>query len=128
MIENYSQKFLVPNNQVQRYSSKVYFYFFHHIAIDYNIEVRTGNQQIQPFDSSVYIQIYGIATATPKLFLESKYESFTKDSIAKFNISSNNVGEVRNRKTNLLFSIPCFFRYKKLLSDMKILVQLMIGI
>lgn len=96
------------------------------IAADYNIEIRTGSEQIEPFDSPVYIQIYGTITTTPKLFLESKY---AKDTIEKFNISSNNVGEVR--KTNLLFSNsipPVFLRYKKSLLDMKISVQLMIGI
>ncbi len=64
------------------------------IAAEYNIEVRTGDEQIEPLDSPVYIQIYGTTTTTPKLFLESKHASFTKDSIAKFNLSSNHVGEV----------------------------------
>jgi len=50
------------------------------------------------------MQIFGTITTTPKLFLESKYASFTKDSIAKFNISSNNVGEVKTI-TNISFLI-----------------------
>jgi hypothetical protein len=70
--------------------------FFFIIAVEYNIEVRTGDEQIEPLDSPVYIQIYGTTTTTPKLFLESKHPSFTKDSIAKFNLSSNYVGEVIN--------------------------------
>jgi hypothetical protein len=41
------------------------------------------------------MQIYGTTTTTPKLFLESKNASFTKNSISKFSISSNNVGEVK---------------------------------
>jgi hypothetical protein len=54
------------------------------------------------------MQIFGTITTTPKLFLESKYASFTKDSIAKFNISSNNVGEVKTI-TKISFSILSFF-------------------
>jgi hypothetical protein len=46
-------------------------------------------------DSPVYMQIYGTTTTTPKLFLESKNVSFTKNSTSKFSISSNNVGEVK---------------------------------
>jgi hypothetical protein len=63
--------------------------------MNYHIEIRTGNEQIEPLNSPVYMQIYGITATTPKLFLESKYASFMKDSIAKFNISSNNVGDIK---------------------------------
>jgi len=41
------------------------------------------------------MQIYGTTTTTPKLFLEAKNVSFTKNSTSKFSISSNNVGEVK---------------------------------
>jgi hypothetical protein len=75
--------------------------------MDYNIDIQTGSEQIEPLDSPVYIQIYGTTTNTPKLFLES---SFTKNSTVKFNISSNNVGEVR--RINLYFQIEfVFFRF-----------------
>ena len=60
----------------------------------YNIEIQTGDEQVETLDSPVYVQIYGSTTTTPKLFLESKTASFTKNSTSKFTISSNNVGEV----------------------------------
>lgn len=60
----------------------------------YNIEVQTGEEQVEPLDSPVYVQIFGTTTTTPKLFLESKTASFTKDTTSKFTLSSNNVGEV----------------------------------
>jgi len=129
MIGKYQLNFLVQNNQVWISSKERYFIFISFIiAADYNIEIQTGSEQIQPLDSPVYMQIFGTITTTPKLFLESKYASFTKDSIAKFNISSNNVGEVKNNYKNFLFDFEFFFRFKKSLLDMKILVQLMIGI
>ncbi len=65
------------------------------VAVIYNIEVQTGDEQVETLDSPVYMQIYGTTTTTPKLFLESKNTSFTKNSISKFSISSNNVGEVK---------------------------------
>jgi hypothetical protein len=72
----------------------------------YNIEVETGDEQVEQLDSPVYMQIYGTTTTTPKLFLESKTASFTKNSIAKFSISSNNVGEVKlvYQKTKEIFN------------------------
>lgn len=60
----------------------------------YNVEVQTGDEQIEALDSPVYMQIFGTTTTTPKLFLESKKASFTKNSTSKFIVSSNNVGEV----------------------------------
>ncbi|CAF1409527.1 unnamed protein product [Adineta ricciae] len=63
-------------------------------AVFYDIEVETGEQQVETLDSPVYIQVYGATTATPKLFLEAKNAAFKKDSISKFNVSSNNVGEI----------------------------------
>lgn len=70
-------------------------FFFFSIAVLYNIEVQTGDEQIETLDSPVYMQIYGTTTTTPKFFLESKNPSFTKGSTSKFSISSNNVGEVK---------------------------------
>ncbi|CAF2907936.1 unnamed protein product [Rotaria sp. Silwood2] len=64
-------------------------------AVMYNIEIQTGDEQIEPLDSPVYAQVYGTTTATPKLFLDSKNTSFSKDSISKFTIASNNVGEIQ---------------------------------
>jgi len=61
----------------------------------YNIEVETGDEQVEQLDSPVYMQIYGTTTTTPKFFLESKNPSFTKNSLSKFSISTNNVGEVK---------------------------------
>ncbi|CAF1064509.1 unnamed protein product [Rotaria sordida] len=61
----------------------------------YNVEVQTGSEQIEPLDSPVYIQIHGTTTRTPKIFLEPKDASFTKDSTVNFDISSNNVGEIQ---------------------------------
>ena len=72
----------------------MYDYYFFLIAVMYNVEIQTGDEQIEPLDSPVYIQIYGTTTITPKLYLESKNPSFTKDSKSKFTVSSNNVGEV----------------------------------
>ncbi|CAF0923501.1 unnamed protein product [Adineta ricciae] len=63
-------------------------------AVNYNIEVYTGSEQTEPLDSPVYIQIFGTVSTTPKIFLESKNSSFTKDSQAKFNVDSNNVGQI----------------------------------
>ncbi|CAF4351547.1 unnamed protein product, partial [Adineta steineri] len=60
----------------------------------YNIEIQTGDEQIETLDSPVYMQIYGTTTTTPKFFLESKNPSFKKDTPSKFSISSNNVGEI----------------------------------
>jgi hypothetical protein len=65
------------------------------VAVIYNIEVQTGDEQIESLDSPVYMQVYGTTTTTPKIFLESKTPSFTKNSISKFSLSSNNVGEVK---------------------------------
>ncbi|CAF3864693.1 unnamed protein product [Adineta steineri] len=64
-------------------------------ATSYDIEVQTGSEQIEPLDSPVYMQIFGTITNTPKFFLESKNASFTKDSKAKFTVSSNNVGDIQ---------------------------------
>ncbi|CAF1216392.1 unnamed protein product [Adineta steineri] len=64
-------------------------------ATSYDIEVQTGSEQIEPLDSPVYMQIFGTITNTPKFFLESKNASFTKDSKAKFSVSSNNVGDIQ---------------------------------
>ncbi|CAF2254000.1 unnamed protein product [Rotaria magnacalcarata] len=64
-------------------------------AVMYNIEVQTGDKQVEPLDSPVYIQIFGTTTATPKLFLESKQASFTKNATSKFAVASNNVGEIQ---------------------------------
>ncbi|CAF0753759.1 unnamed protein product [Rotaria sp. Silwood1] len=64
-------------------------------AVIYNVEIQTGDEQIEPLDSPVYMQVYGTTTATPKLFFDSKNPSFTKDSISKFTIASNNVGEIQ---------------------------------
>ncbi len=61
----------------------------------YNIEIQTGDEQVELLDSPVYMQVYGSTTTTPKLFLESKTNSFTKGSISKFSMPSNNVGEVK---------------------------------
>jgi hypothetical protein len=74
------------------------------IAETYNIEVQTGGEQIESLDSPVYMQIYGTTTITPKLFLEPKNGLFTKDSTAKFSISSNNVGQVK-RTIKIIFQI-----------------------
>ncbi|CAF0906528.1 unnamed protein product [Adineta steineri] len=63
-------------------------------AVLYNIEIQTGDEQIEILDSPVYMQIYGTTTTTPKFFLESKNPSFKKDTLSKFSISSNNVGEI----------------------------------
>ncbi|UJR35879.1 hypothetical protein I4U23_028622 [Adineta vaga] len=63
-------------------------------AVIYEIEVQTGVQQIETLDSPVYMQLYGTTTNTPKLFLEAKNVLFRKDSISKFHVSSNNVGEI----------------------------------
>jgi hypothetical protein len=68
----------------------------------YNVEVQTGDEQMEPLDSPVYMQIYGTTTTTPKLFLESKDASFKKNSTSKFSISSNNVGQVMIRETKSL--------------------------
>ena len=73
------------------------------IAETYNIEVQTGDEQIESLDSPVYMQIYGTTTNTPKFFLEPKNGLFTKDSTAKFSVSTNNVGEVIIKQKNLLF-------------------------
>ena len=65
----------------------------------FNLEIQTGDKQIEPLDSLVYIQVYGTTTTTPKLFLETQNSPFTKDSTSNFSISSNNVGEVKfNRR------------------------------
>lgn len=64
------------------------------LAVEYEIEIQTGSEQDQPMDSPVYVQIYGTTTNTPKLFLEPKTGSFTRDSTRKFVVSSNNVGQV----------------------------------
>ncbi|CAF2065081.1 unnamed protein product [Rotaria magnacalcarata] len=64
-------------------------------AVMYNIEVQTGDKQVESLDSPVYIQIFGTTTATPKLFLESKQASFTKNATSKFAVASNNVGEIQ---------------------------------
>ncbi|CAF0819854.1 unnamed protein product [Rotaria sp. Silwood1] len=61
----------------------------------YNVEVQTGIEQIEPLDSPVYLQIYGTTTMTPKIFLEPQNASFTKDSTEKFDILSNDVGEIQ---------------------------------
>ena len=60
----------------------------------YNVEVQTGDEQIEPLDSPIYMQVHGTTTTTPKLYLEAKNASYAKNSISKFNVSSNNVGEV----------------------------------
>lgn len=65
------------------------------IDVDYNVELQTGKEQIEPLDSPVYIQIYGNIATTPKLFLEPKEATFAANSIEKFRLSSNDVGEVR---------------------------------
>ena len=65
------------------------------VAVTYEVEVHTGEEQEKPLDSPAYIQIFGVTTNTPKLFLESKTAAFTKDSKSKFSIPSNNVGAVR---------------------------------
>ena len=65
------------------------------IDVEYNIEVRTGGEQVEPLDSPVYMQIYGNIATTPKLFLEPKGATFAASSTEKFGLSSNNVGEVR---------------------------------
>lgn len=62
----------------------------------YFVEVETGDEQIDPLDSPIYMQVYGTTTTTPKLFLESKQMSFKQNSVSKFTISSNNVGEVKS--------------------------------
>lgn len=64
--------------------------------MNYEIEVETGSEQEQPLDAPVYLQIFGSTTTTPKLFLEPKNTAFTKDSVNKFTIPSNNVGQVRS--------------------------------
>ncbi len=69
--------------------------FFLIIAETYNIEVQTGDEQIESLDSPVYMQIYGTTTITPKFFLEPKNGLFTKGSTAKFSVSTNNVGEIQ---------------------------------
>ncbi|CAF2520074.1 unnamed protein product [Rotaria sp. Silwood2] len=61
----------------------------------YNVELQTSSEQTEPLDSPVYIQIHGTTTRTPKIFLEPQNGSFTKDSTAKFDISSNDVGEIQ---------------------------------
>ncbi|CAF3856631.1 unnamed protein product [Rotaria magnacalcarata] len=61
----------------------------------YTIEVQTGNEQIEPLDSPVYVQLYGATTKTPKLFLEPKTACFARDSCENFDISTNNIGEIR---------------------------------
>jgi len=97
MIENYQQNFLVQNNQVGNLDVIFFLINFYScliIAANYDIEVQTGSEQIEPLDSPVYMQIYGTTTNTPKFFLEPRNALFAKDSKAKFNISSNNVGEV----------------------------------
>ena len=60
------------------------------------VEVRTGNEQTDGFDSPVYIQLFGTITNTPKVYLESKYASFAKNSTAKFHFSTNNIGDIEN--------------------------------
>ena len=55
----------------------------------------TSSQQIESMDSPVFIQIFGTTNTTPKHFLEPNEEKFMKNSIERFQISSNNVGEVR---------------------------------
>lgn len=65
------------------------------IDVEYNIEVRTGKEQVEPLDSPVYIQIYGNIATTSKLFLEPKGATFAANSTEKFRLSSNYVGEVR---------------------------------
>ncbi|UJR10158.1 hypothetical protein I4U23_014374 [Adineta vaga] len=64
------------------------------LAANYNIEVLTGSEQTATLDSPAFIQIFGTTSTTPKIFLESKNASFTKDSLAKFNLDSNNVGQI----------------------------------
>ncbi|CAF4501710.1 unnamed protein product [Rotaria socialis] len=61
----------------------------------YTLEVQTGNEQIEPLDSPVYVQFYGATTKTPKLFLEPKTACFARDSCENFDISTNNIGEIR---------------------------------
>ena len=86
------------------------------IAVIYNIEVQTGDEQIEPLDSPVYMQIYGNTTTTPKLFLESKTASFTKDSTSKFSLSSNNVGEVgRIFSERKMFSCNLFSKIQRII-------------
>ncbi len=75
----------------------------------YNIEVQTGDEQTEALDSPVYMQIFGTTTTTPKFFLEAKNASFTKNSISKFNISTNNVGEVKFVDPITDLSIRFFF-------------------
>ncbi len=96
MIEDSTWNFSVRNNQVStKYNCQKYrFCFCCFLAVMYNVEVQTGDEQIDPLDSPVYMQIYGTTTTTPKLFLESKNASFAKNSTSKFSVSSNNVGEV----------------------------------
>lgn len=62
--------------------------------MDYSVAFRTGNEQIDGFDSPIYIQLFGTITNTPRVYLESKYASFARDSIVKFHFSTNNVGEI----------------------------------
>ena len=64
-------------------------------AVVYTVDVRTGDAQVEALDSPAYIQIFGSTTATPKLFLEGKTNSFAKESTDRFTLTSNNVGEVR---------------------------------
>ena len=63
-------------------------------AIDLEIEIETGDEQEKAVDSPVFLQIFGSTTATPKLFLESKSTSFSKNNKEKFSLSTNNVGVV----------------------------------
>lgn len=95
----------------------------------YNVEIETGDKQVEALDSPVYIQMYGTTTATPKLFFESKLNSFAQDAISKFTIPSNNVGEVshatlKNENVSLMF---VFSRYNELSSVMKDQVLSMTG-
>ena len=66
------------------------------IDVLYNVEIQTGSKQSEPLDSPVYVRIYGTTTMTSKLFLDPNENSFTKDTVAKFDIWSNDVGEVQD--------------------------------
>lgn len=98
------------------------------VAVTYEVEVHTGEEQEKPLDSPAYIQIFGVTTNTPKLFLESKNAAFTKDSKSKFSIPSNNVGAVRFSYADYSASVCVFVRFNVSLLVTKVLGKWMIGI
>jgi hypothetical protein len=64
------------------------------LAVQYQIEIHTGNEQDKALDAAVYMQIFGNVGNTIKLYLEPAMKTFAKNSIERFTVTNNYVGKV----------------------------------